>query len=195
MRAARGPEVELARASELARRHAGSSSPRSTAELDHALLAQDGREPAAEQTRALRGQVAALDEEIARKGPLAESALSLAQRVAALEEEILDLTRERDQTALALRETRSPSSARPVRSRASAAGEHAELVAQIDRPAHAARPAVEAELAALGAEVSIRNSVFATLEVLKKEQDFLRGLIGTMIDEGRDAREQVRSCA
>ena len=33
--------------------------------------------------------------------------------------------------------------------------------------------------------------MFATLEVLKKEQDFLRGLIGTMLDEGQHARQQI----
>jgi hypothetical protein len=33
--------------------------------------------------------------------------------------------------------------------------------------------------------------VYATLEVLKKEQDFLRGLVGSMLDDGKTARQQV----
>jgi predicted GNAT family acetyltransferase len=68
--------------------------------------------------------------------------------------------------------------------------EYAELVDQVV-DLRGQKAAAEAELAALGAEVKHQDSVFATLEVLKKEQDFLRGLIGTMLDEGQEARDQV----
>jgi len=54
-----------------------------------------------------------------------------------------------------------------------------------------ARSELEAKLNELGAEVRHQDSVFATLEVLKKEQDFLRGLVGSMLDEGKDVRQQV----
>jgi chromosome segregation ATPase len=137
----------------------------------------------------LTEQIAALDEDIRRKGPLAESALALNERVVALEEEIIGLTRERDQTAAELRQTEAE--LRLAESdREHAAGEYAELVDQV-ADLHGQKAAAEAELAALGAEVRHQDSVFATLEVLKKEQDFLRGLIGTMLDEGQEARDRV----
>jgi AMMECR1 domain-containing protein len=53
------------------------------------------------------------------------------------------------------------------------------------------RSDAETTLAGLSAEVRHQESVFATLEVLKMEHDFLRGLIGTMVAEGHDARQAV----
>jgi chromosome segregation ATPase len=137
----------------------------------------------------LGAQVALLDEEIERKGPLAESALSLSQRVAALEQELVDLTRERDRTALALRENEA-GLRETTAERERAAGEHEQLIAEL-ADLRGQKAAVETELATLSAEVRHQDSVFANLEVLKKEQDFLRGLIGTMVDEGVDARDKL----
>jgi chromosome segregation protein len=156
--------------------------------LEHAVLAQDVTSLRAEQAT-LTDQVAALDQEIEQKGPLAESALSLNMRVAELEQQLLDLTRERDQTALALRQTEAELSlAESDRERAQ--GEYQQLADQVVE-LRGQKAAVETDLAALNAEVRHQDSVFATLEVLKKEQDFLRGLIGTMVVEGQGAREQV----
>jgi chromosome segregation ATPase len=50
----------------------------------------------------------------------------------------------------------------------------------------------EAALASLNADIRHQDSVFATLEVLKKEQGFLRELIGAMLDDGTSARERIR---
>jgi chromosome segregation ATPase len=47
------------------------------------------------------------------------------------------------------------------------------------------------ELLAVQGELRHQQSVFDTLELLKKEHDFLRGLIGSMLDEGLQAREQI----
>ena len=156
--------------------------------LEHALLASDVADLTARRA-VLSEDVAALDEDIRRKGPLAESALALNARVVALEEEIIGLTRERDQTAAELRQTEAE--LRLAESdREDAAGEYARLVDQVT-DLRQQRAATEAALTALGAEVKHQDSVFATLEVLKKEQDFLRGLIGTMLDEGEQARDRV----
>jgi chromosome segregation ATPase len=157
-------------------------------QLEHALLASDVADLSARRDDLTR-QVAALDEDIRRKGPLAESALALNTRVVGLEEEIIELSRERDQTAVALRQAEAE--LRLAQSdRAHAAGEYAELVDKLV-DLREQKTAVEAELAGLGAEVRHQDSVFATLEVLRKEQDFLRGLIGTMLDEGQQARDRV----
>jgi chromosome segregation ATPase len=156
--------------------------------LEHALLASDVADLGARRDD-LTQQVAALDEDIRRKGPLAENALALNTRVVALEEEIIELTRERDQTAVALRQAEAERRL-ALSDRAHAAGEYAELVDKLV-DLRGQKTAVEGELAALGAEVRHQDSVFATLDVLKKEQDFLRGLIGTMLDEGQQARDRV----
>jgi chromosome segregation ATPase len=37
------------------------------------------------------------------------------------------------------------------------------------------------------------NAVFEWLEVMKKEQGFLRGLVGTMVDDGEAASDQLES--
>jgi chromosome segregation ATPase len=78
-----------------------------------------------------------------------------------------------------------------VAERDQATDEHARLVAQAD-DLNARRAEAEAELASLTAEVRHQDSVFATLDVLKKEQGFLRELIGSMLDEGGVARDRVR---
>lgn len=180
-------EVELTRAGEaLAATHAELAAVRGT--LDHALLAQDVAGLGARQTE-LSGQLAVLDEEIARKGPLAASALSLSQRVADLEGELLELTRERDRAALTLRETAAALRLADAES-ARAAGEREQIAAELAL-LREQRSDAETTLAGLSAEVRHQESVFATLEVLKKEHDFLRGLIGTMVAEGHDARQQV----
>jgi chromosome segregation ATPase len=116
--------------------------------------------------------------------------MTLNTRVAELEDEVLRLTRERSAAAVALRDTEGELE-RVVAERDSAAAEHARLLAQTD-DLSARRASAEAELAGLEAEVRHQDSVFATLEVLKKEQGFLRELIGSMIDEGGVARDRVR---
>ena len=50
----------------------------------------------------------------------------------------------------------------------------------------------EGALASLSADVRHQDLVFATLEVLKKEQGFLRELIGAMLDDGTATRDRVR---
>jgi chromosome segregation ATPase len=72
-----------------------------------------------------------------------------------------------------------------------AAADHAELLGQIDALA-GRKEQLTTELAGLDAEVRHQEAVFATLEVLKKEQGFLRELIGSMVDEGSAARDRVR---
>ena len=111
--------------------------------------------------------------------------------MAELEDQLLRLTRERSAAAVALREAEARARAWPRRSAIWRRTSTRELVAQADDLNGAEGPQAEAELAALGAEVRHQDSVFATLEVLKKEQDFLRELIGSMIDEGGVARDRV----
>ena len=72
-------------------------------QIDHALLAKEAGE-LNERRDALAQEVAALDQEIERKGPLAESAMTLNTEVAGLEDQLLRLTREREQAAAAVRE-------------------------------------------------------------------------------------------
>ena len=158
-------------------------------EVDHALLAQAAGDLGTRRA-ALLEEIAALDGEIARKGPLAESALTLSTRVAELEDQLLRLTREREQAAAAVREAERALELVEA-DRTLAEREHARLVEQVD--ALGARKAeTEAALAALNAEVRHQDSVFATLEVLKKEQRFLRELIGAMLDDGSAARDRIR---
>src|SRR5918996_331438 len=157
--------------------------------IDHALLAEDvaslnGRRAALSQ------EVAAPDQEIERKGPLAESAMTLNTRVAELEDQLLRLTREREQAAAAVRKAQRELELAQA-GRDQAADEHAELVEQV-AALDARKEQTEADLARLNAEVRHQNSVFATLEVLKKEQGFLRELIGSMVDEGSVAHDRVR---
>jgi hypothetical protein len=72
-----------------------------------------------------------------------------------------------------------------------AADEHARLAEQVAALA-TRKEQTEADLARLNADVRHQDSVFATLEVLKKEQGFLRELIGSMVDEGSVAHDRVR---
>jgi chromosome segregation ATPase len=158
-------------------------------QVDHALLAKETGELSGRHD-ALTKQVAALDEEIERKGPLAESALTLGKRVAELEDQLLRLTREREQAAAAVRDAQNQLD-RIAADRAVAEREHARLIEQASE-LDGRRAATEATLASLNAEVRQQDSVFATLEVLKKEQGFLRELIGAMVDDGSAARERIR---
>jgi chromosome segregation protein len=159
-------------------------------QVDHALLARDAGELSARRD-ALAREVAALDQEIARKGPLAESAMTLNTRVAELEDQLLRLTREREQAAAAVREAERALELVQA-DRDLAEREHARLLEVVD--ALGARKAeTEAALASLNAEVRHQDSVFATLEVLKKEQGFLRELIGTMLDDGSTERDRIRN--
>jgi chromosome segregation protein len=159
-------------------------------QVDHALLARDAGELSARRD-ALAQEVAALDQEIARKGPLAESAMTLNTRVAELEDQLLRLTREREQAAAAVREAERALELVQA-DRDLAEREHARLLEVVD--ALGARKAeTEAALASLNAEVRHQDSVFATLEVLKKEQGFLRELIGTMLDDGSTERDRIRN--
>jgi chromosome segregation ATPase len=158
-------------------------------QVDHALLAKDAGELSARRDT-LAKQVAALDQEIERKGPLAASATTLSARVAELEDQLLRLTREREQAAAAVRNAQRELEL--VQAERDLAGrEHARLVEQVDELS-ARRADTEAALASLNAEVRHQDSVFATLEVLKKEQGFLRELIGAMVDDGSAARERIR---
>jgi chromosome segregation ATPase len=75
--------------------------------------------------------------------------------------------------------------------RALAGREHARLAQQVSELG-ARKAETEAALASLNAEVRHQNSVFATLEVLKQEQGFLRELIGAMLDDGSAARDRIR---
>ena len=95
----------------------------------------------------------------------------------------------RDRTALALRQAEDELRLASA-DRERATGEARQLRAQVDELL-SQKSAVATELAALSAEVRHQESVFANLEVLRKEQDFLRGLIGTMVSEGVDARDKL----
>jgi chromosome segregation ATPase len=75
--------------------------------------------------------------------------------------------------------------------RALAGREHARLAQQVSELG-ARKAETEAALASLNAEVRHQDSVFATLEVLKQEQGFLRELIGAMLDDGSAARDRIR---
>ena len=76
-------------------------------------------------------EVAALDQEIERKGPLAESALTLSARVAELEDQLLRLTREREQAAAAVRDAQRELELVEA-DRALVEREHARLVERVD---------------------------------------------------------------
>jgi chromosome segregation ATPase len=158
-------------------------------QIDHALLAKEAGE-LNERRDALAQEVAALDQEIERKGPLAESAMTLNTRVAELEDQLLRLTREREQAAAAMREAERELELVNA-DRDLAAREHARLVEALDELG-ARKSETEGALASLSADVRHQESVFATLEVLKKEQGFLRELIGAMLDDGSTARDRVR---
>jgi chromosome segregation ATPase len=158
-------------------------------QVDHALLAKETGE-LNERRDALAQEVAALDQEIERKGPLAESAMTLNTRVAELEDQLLGLTRDREQAAAAVREAERELELVEA-DRDLAAREHARLVEVVDQLG-ARKAETETALASLSAEVRHQESVFATLEVLKKEQGFLRELIGAMLDDGSAARDRVR---
>jgi hypothetical protein len=69
--------------------------------------------------------------------------------------------------------------------------EHARLAEAMDELG-ARKAQTEGALASLNADVRHQESVFATLEVLKKEQGFLRELIGAMLDDGTATRDRVR---
>lgn len=195
-------QVELAQA-ERSLSHRGAAMARTTArleqaqaqlaelegEVDHALLAKEAGE-LSERRGALVQEVAALDQEIERKGPLAESAMTLSTRVAELEDQLLRLTREREQAAAAVRDAQRELELVGAE-RALAEREHARLLEQVDELG-ARKAETEAALASLSAEVRHQDSVFATLEVLKKEQGFLRELIGAMLDDGSAARDRIR---
>jgi chromosome segregation ATPase len=159
-------------------------------EVDHALLAKAAGELSGRRD-ALTKDVAALDEEIQRKGPLAESAVTLATRVAELEDQLLRLTREREQAAAAVRDAHHQLDLVEA-DRDLAEREHARLVEQVNA-LDARKADTEGKLASLDAEVNQKESVFATLEVLKKEQGFLRQLIGAMVDDGSAAHERIRA--
>lgn len=159
-------------------------------QVDHALLAKETGELSARRD-ALVQEVAALDEEIERKGPLAESAMTLSTRVAELEDQLLRLTRDREQAAAAVREAeRELEMVRAERDLAER--DHARLLEAVDA-LDARKTETEATLASLNAEVRHQESVLATLEVLKKEQGFLRELIGSMIDDGSATRDRIRT--
>jgi chromosome segregation ATPase len=157
--------------------------------VDHAFLAEDVT-GLSSRREALTQQVAALDREIERKGPLAESAMTLNTRVAELEDQLLRLTREREQAAAAVRQAERDLELAAA-GRDLAADEHARLAEQVAALA-TRKEQTEADLARLNADVRHQDSVFATLEVLKKEQGFLRELIGSMVDEGSVAHDRVR---
>ena len=158
-------------------------------QVDHTLLAKATGELSGRRD-ALAKEIAALDEEIERKGPLAASATTLSTRVAELEDQLLRLTREREQAAAAVRDARHQLDLVQA-DRAVAEREHARLAKQVNA-LDARKEETEAALASLNAEVRQQDSVFATLEVLKKEQGFLRELIGAMLDDGSAARERIR---
>jgi chromosome segregation ATPase len=181
-------DAEVAKASEQARM-AQAQLAELRGRVDHALLAEEVAELSG-RLEALTREVAALDQEIERKGPLAESAMTLNTRVAELEDQLLRLTREREQSAAAVRQAQRELELATA-GRDQAADEHAGLVEQV-AALDARKEQTEADLARLNAEVRHQNSVFATLEVLKKEQGFLRQLIGSMVDEGSVAHDRVR---
>jgi chromosome segregation ATPase len=158
-------------------------------EVDHTLLAKSTGELSGRR-EALVKAVAELDEEIERKGPLAASATTLSTRVAELEDQLLRLTRERERAAAAVRDARHQLDLVQA-DRAVAEREHARLTKQVNA-LDARKEETEGTLASLNAEVRQQDSVFATLEVLKKEQGFLRELIGAMLDDGSAAREGIR---
>jgi chromosome segregation ATPase len=158
-------------------------------QVDHTLLAKTTGELSGRRD-ALAKEVAALDEEIEQKGPLAASATTLSTRVAELEDQLLRLTREREQAAAAVRDARHQLDLVQA-DRAVAEREHARLTKQVNA-LDARKAETEGALASLSAEVRQQDSVFATLEVLKKEQGFLRELIGAMLDDGSSARERIR---
>jgi chromosome segregation ATPase len=197
-----GAEVNLAEA-ERTLSHHGVEIARTTAQLeeaqtrlaslegqvDHALLAKATSELSGRRD-ALVKEVAALDQEIEQKGPLAASATTLSTRVAELEDQLLRLTREREQAAAAVRDAHHQLDLAQA-DHAVAQREHTRLTKQVNE-LDARKEETEAALASLGAEVRQQDSVFATLEVLKKEQGFLRELIGAMLDDGSAARERIR---
>jgi chromosome segregation ATPase len=158
-------------------------------QVDHALLAKATGELSGRRD-ALVKQVAALDQEIEQKGPLAASATTLSKRVAELEDQLLSLTREREQAAAAVRDAHHQLDLVQA-DHAVAQREHTRLAKRVNE-LDARKEETEAALASLGAEVRQQDSVFATLEVLKKEQGFLRELIGAMLDDGSAARERIR---
>ena len=116
--------------------------------------------------------------------------MTLSTRVAELEDQLLRLTREREQAAAAVRaaerELELVEADRDLAER-----EHARLLDAVDGLGDR-KADTEAALASLNAEVRHQESVFATLEVLKKEQGFLRELIGAMLDDGSAARDRIR---
>jgi chromosome segregation ATPase len=158
-------------------------------QVDHALLAKATGELSGRRD-ALVKQVAALDQEIEQKGPLAASATTLTTRVAELEDQLLRLTREREQASAAVRDAHHQLDLVQA-DRAVAEREHARLSKQVNE-LDARKEETEAALASLNAEVRQQDSVFATLDVLKKEQGFLRELIGSMLDDGSAARTRIR---
>ena len=158
-------------------------------QVDHTLLAKATGELSGRRD-ALTKEVAALDEEIEQKGPLAASATTLGTRVAELEDQLLRLTREREQAAAAVRDARHQLDLVQA-DRTVAEREHTRLTKQVNA-LDARKEETEGALASLSAEVRQQDSVFATLEVLKKEQGFLRELIGAMLDDGTTARERIR---
>src|SRR5690606_602048 len=158
-------------------------------QVDHALLARETGE-LSERRDALAEEVAALDQEIERKGPLAESAITLSKRVAELEDQLLRLTQEREQSAAAKREAERE--LQLVRAdRDLAEREHARLLETVDA-LNARKAETEAALASLDAEGRFKQSLFATLEVLKKDQGFLRELIAGRLDDGTSTRDHIR---
>jgi chromosome segregation ATPase len=158
-------------------------------QVDHTLLAKATGELSGRRD-VLAKEVAALDLEIEQKGPLAASATTLSTRVAELEDQLLRLTREREQAAAAVRDAHHQLDMVQA-DRAVAEREHARLAKQVNE-LDARKEETEGALASLNADVRQQDSVFATLEVLKKEQGFLRELIGAMLDDGSAARERIR---
>ena len=157
-------------------------------QLEHAVLASDVIKLTGQRAE-LSQQVAALEQEIKRKGPLADSAVALSTRVAGLQDQIVDLTRDRDQAASKLQRTQADLDMAEA-DRKLAVADYDKLVQKVSG-LRGQKADLEIRLTDLGAEVKHQDSVFATLEVLKKEQDFLRGLVGGMLDEGKEARQQI----
>jgi chromosome segregation ATPase len=157
-------------------------------QLDHAVLATDVAKLTARQAELTR-QVAALDADIERKGPLAESAVAMTQRVSQLQDQIVNLTRDREQAETKLQQAQSDLRLTEA-DRKLAADEQAKLTGKVSE-LRGEKTGLEAKLYELGADVRHQDSVYATLEVLKKEQDFLRGLVGNMLDDGKTARQQI----
>ena len=157
-------------------------------QLEHAVLASDVTELTAQRAE-LTQQVAALDEEIKRKGPLADSAVALSARVAGLEDQVVDLTRDRDQAASKLHQTQSDLDMAAA-DRNLATTEYAKLAEKVS-DLRGQKGDLEARLTELGAEV--RNQDFGVRDPRGAQEG--AGLPARaarhMLDEGKEARQQI----